>query len=146
MVASRSPVQAGTGWGGSIRFAPNGAAAYGMPRNADTPDLVSPRMIPSPNRTAGSRVISLMRFSVATPHGYVANCGSVAFVCQDRRAGYGQEARPHGRATARPVAATPAGGHYDRPAGRARCLPPGPPDLSGGRPRRHAAPGPHAAR
>src|ERR1700759_2903558 len=41
--ASRAPVQAGTGCGGSIRFGPNGGAAYGMPRKAATPDSTRPR-------------------------------------------------------------------------------------------------------
>src|SRR6266566_1011014 len=55
-----------------------------MPRNADTPDLVVPRTTPSLSRTTGCCVISLMRFSVATLLGSVANCLLAPFICQGR--------------------------------------------------------------
>src|SRR5208283_5042309 len=52
-----------------------------MPRNADTPDLVVPRTAPSLRRVTGCCVISLMRFSIATLPGSVANCLPAPFIC-----------------------------------------------------------------
>src|SRR3954454_9321184 len=53
-VAGRTPSQGSGGSGAAKRRRPNGGAAYGMPRKADTPSRVVPRTAPLVVRTVGS--------------------------------------------------------------------------------------------
>ena len=46
-VASRTPLHGSTGWGGRSRFAPNGGAAYGMPRYTYPSSMTRPRTSPA---------------------------------------------------------------------------------------------------
>src|SRR5207248_955570 len=67
-VAERVPVHGSTGSGGRIRFAPNGAAAYGIPRKNVTPSAVRPRRGPLWTVTTGPCDVSSIRCSLRNLH------------------------------------------------------------------------------